>query len=308
MEDLLKRELESSTCRRWGERQGGGCISDGQSYELDGGRKIFVKSNSDAKAKLMFDGEYAGLEKIQKTKAICVPAPIKVFPQVTNEGWMFAMEHLDISSPATYMQELGTQLAQLHLHNAKLLDSANDGSIHVKEHGGTDMFGFECVTCCGFIPMPNEWTSDWIDFYARQRLQPQIDLLTEKQGDRQLIELWSHLQLKIPQFFKGIDNIRPSLLHGDLWSGNVGATRDGPVIFDPAALYGHHEFELSIADIFHGFSDAFYTSYHRLIPKSSGYQTRLKLYKLFHYLNHWNHFGSGYRSTSIAIMKELNNY
>ena len=92
------------------------------------------------------------------------------------------------------------------------------------------------------------------------------------------------------------------------------------MIFDPACLYGHHEFDLSIAGMFGGFNKDFYDSYHSLIPKSHGFETRQKLYTLFHYLNHWydfkiiikkiiicyrNHFGSSYQQQSISLMKEL---
>ena len=59
------------------------------------------------------------------------------------------------------------------------------------------------------------------------------------------------------------------------------------VIFDPASFYGHSEFDLSIAAMFGGFSNAFYNAYHQLIPKAPGFDKRHQLYLLFHYLNHW---------------------
>lgn len=81
--------------------------------------------------------------------------------------------------------------------------------------------------------------------------------------------------------------IRPSLLHGDLWSGNAGQTPDGVAIFDPASFYGHHEYDLGIASMFGGFGKRFYDSYFEEIPKQPGFEKRLQLYELFHYLNHW---------------------
>lgn len=98
------------------------------------------------------------------------------------------------------------------------------------------------------------------------------------------------------------------------------------VAFDPASFYGHHEFDLAIADMFGGFTKEFYDAYHSLIPKEPGFETRHKLYLLFHYLNHWyvapfpfighklflssclrNHFGMGYRSNAISLIKQLQN-
>lgn len=59
------------------------------------------------------------------------------------------------------------------------------------------------------------------------------------------------------------------------------------VIFDPASFYGHHEYDLAIASMFGNFSKSFYDAYHKVIPKSHGFEGRQRLYTLFHYLNHW---------------------
>lgn len=111
-------------------------------------------------------------------------------------------------------------------------------------------------------------------------------------------------QLKIPDLFRDLD-IVPALLHGDLWGGNVAEDASGPVIFDPASFYGHSEYELAIAGMFGGFSGSFYAAYHSRLPRAPGFERRLQLYQLFHYLNHWNHFGAGYRGSSLSIMKKL---
>lgn len=113
-----------------------------------------------------------------------------------------------------------------------------------------------------------------------------------------------NLQVKIPQFFKDVEVV-PALLHGDLWGGNVAECTEGPVIFDPASFYGHSEYELGIAGMFGGFNSSFYSAYHAKIPQAIGFDKRNQLYQLFHYLNHWNHFGGGYRGSSVRIMKNL---
>lgn len=150
----------------------------------------------------------------------------------------------------------------------------------------------------------NDWQKNWVEFYARQRIQPQMDMVEKKSGDREALELWSALQLKIPDLFRDLE-IVPALLHGDLWGGNVAEDSSGPIIFDPASFYGHSEYELAIAGMFGGFSSSFYSAYHSKIPKTPGFEKRLQLYQLFHYLNHWNHFGSGYRGSSLNIMRNL---
>ncbi|XP_032285888.1 ketosamine-3-kinase-like [Phoca vitulina] len=210
----------------------------------------------------------------------------------------------------SHAAKLGTQLADLHLDNKRLGETLQKEAGTVGKGGGqverpfVDQFGFDVVTCCGYLPQVNDWQEDWVTFYARQRIQPQMDMVEKGSGDREARELWSALQLKIPDLFRDLD-IVPALLHGDLWGGNVAEDSSGPIIFDPASFYGHSEYELAIAGMFGGFSRSFYSAYHSAIPKAPGFESRLQLYQLFHYLNHWNHFGSGYRGSSLNIMRNL---
>jgi fructosamine-3-kinase len=40
-------------------------------------------------------------------------------------------------------------------------------------------------------------------------------------------------------FFEDVaGDIKPSVLHGDLWSGNIAGVEGKPAIFDPATYYG----------------------------------------------------------------------
>ena len=126
-------------------------------------------------------------------------------------------------------------------------------------------------------------------------------------GDEEIHRLWGKLKSGVSQFFEGI-SVFPSLLHGDLWSGNMAQSGSEPVIFDPASFYGHHEYDLAIGKMFGGFGSEFQKSYHNIIPKEPGFETRSELYQLFHCLNHWNLFNdSGYRSQSLGIIKNLLN-
>lgn len=176
-------------------------------------------------------------------------------------------------------------------------------------------FGFNVPTSCGSIPQSNGWSRDWVSFYARQRLDHAIRMILSDHGDRELNEQWSHLQLKIPRFFSdfeykgsGRDEISAALLHGDLWSGNVAQLADGSrgVVYDPASFYGHSEYEFGIVRMFGGIPNEFERAYFEQKPKKKLFERRNKLYQLFHHLNHWNHFGSGYRPSSLRIMEDLN--
>ncbi|XP_038613142.1 ketosamine-3-kinase-like [Tachyglossus aculeatus] len=287
---------------------GGGCISQGRVYSTDRG-KVFVKLNSKPQARRMFEGEMASLTAILRTHTVKVPKPITVI-DVPEGGSALVMEYLDMRSLGSHAAKLGEQLADLHLQNQKLGEKLQKEEGTVGKGAGqsdlqfVDQFGFDVVTCCGYLPQVNDWQRDWVAFFAQQRIEHQINLLEKETGNREARELWAQLQLKLPELFSAV-TVVPALLHGDLWGGNVAEDADGPVIFDPASFYGHAEYELAIAGMFGGFSDAFYSAYHRRIPKAPGFDRRLRLYQLFHYLNHWNHFGSGYRGSSLGIMREL---
>jgi len=271
MEAVVKQLLSTEILTPFG-RNGGGCINEGRSYAIDDGTQIYVKYKADKNgARQMFEGEFASLEAIKKTGRIRVPMPRAVgdYPS----GSLLIMEHLEMhSSLSQTAGQLGTQLAHLHLDNQELvrLSPSTESFVgQTAEDRGVDKFGFEVTTCCGFLPLDNDWCEDWIRFFCGQRLQTQMDMDRVK-GDRQAQELWGQLLRRIPTYFEGIEVV-PALLHGDLWSGNVSQTPANdvgeettgrqhpvPVVFDPAAFYGHDEFELGIITMFGGFRPEFF--------------------------------------------------
>uniref|UniRef100_A0A8C6P5C5 protein-ribulosamine 3-kinase n=1 Tax=Nothobranchius furzeri TaxID=105023 RepID=A0A8C6P5C5_NOTFU len=156
MEAKLKKELGTSVLKSTG-HAGGGCISEGQSYETDTGR-VFVKINRKSEAKRMFDGEMASLEAIFKTKTVKVPKPIKVV-ELDKGGCVFVMEHLDMNGLNNrFSKQLGEQLADLHLHNKRLMGNQQKEQQTVGKGAGqseaaaVEKFGFDVATCCGYLP------------------------------------------------------------------------------------------------------------------------------------------------------------
>uniref|UniRef100_A0A5S6QMB9 protein-ribulosamine 3-kinase n=1 Tax=Trichuris muris TaxID=70415 RepID=A0A5S6QMB9_TRIMR len=307
-EEQLRSSLETETLTIYGQR-GGGCINQGCGYMTDSG-PIFVKLNRDAKAHSMFSGEFASLAALYAANCVRVPKPIKVVPVV--RGALFAAEYIDgMSRLNKYSALLGKQLARLHLHNSQLLKKESERKKWVTNRHDeftiepVTKFGFHETTCCGFIPMDNDWSDDWVEFFTQKRLQAQYDMVMKSSSDRKLAELWPRMLEKIPSCFENCGEITPCLLHGDLWAGNVAETPTGPVVIDPASFYGHSEFEFGIASIFGGFNRQFYDAYYELIPKRPGFEKRLRLYALYNYLNHWNHFGIAYRESTIREVESI---
>ena len=109
----------------------------------------------------------------------------------------------------------------------------------------------------------------------------------------------------LPAFFAAY-RPRASLLHGDLWSGNQGADRDGnPVIYDPACYYGDHEADLAMMELFCNPGERFFAAYRELFPIDAGYPLRRDLYNLYHLLNHANLFGGGWAGQAQGVIDRL---
>ena len=162
-------------------------------------------------------------------------------------------------------------------------------------------FGWEKDNWIGLSPQSNGWRDNWIDFYAECRLKPQL----ERAG---LIKQGAPLLGGLNFFFANHRPV-PSLLHGDLWNGNVGFTAEGPVVFDPAVYYGDREADLAMSELFGGFPREFHAAYAAAWPLDAGYASRRPLYQLYHLLNHLNLFGGGYlgqvRATLGLLLRAL---
>ena len=190
-------------------------------------------------------------------------------PQVLDRGIekgkaFILLEHLELERGGDYAA-LGRMLAVLHRQTGP-------------------RFGWTRDNYIGLSPQHNGWCDDWAEFWWTRRLQPQLDL-AKKNGVALEPPAMDLLANHHPQ---------PSLLHGDLWSGNAGFTAQGPVIFDPAVYYGDRETDLAMTELFGGFPREFYRGYEEAFALEPGYENRKHLYNLYHLLNHLNIFGGGY--------------
>ena len=261
----------------------GGCINE--AWCLEGaGRRYFVKLNRAALAD-MFAAEAAGLAAIRDTGAITCPGPL-CHGSDGDRGWL-VLEHLELAAPGDNSSaRLGEQLAAMHRHT--------DGA-----------FGFNRDNYIGATEQPNGQQRDWAAFFSRHRLAFQLDLAEGNGAPGPLLDSGRRLSGGLTHFFEGYSP-PPSLLHGDLWGGNWGATSTGdPVVFDPAVYYGDREADMAMTELFGGFDERFYQSYRQSWPLDPGYQTRKVLYNLYHILNHYNLFGGGYAAQAQGMIDRL---
>ncbi|MFL6624034.1 MAG: fructosamine kinase family protein [Sulfurifustis sp.] len=260
----------------------GGCINTAVVIETETG-PYFVKLNEPSRLD-MFTAEAEGLRALAATHAVRVPTPI--CSGVEEDQAFLVLEYLQIARLTDETQgSLGRRLAQLHRHAARRYGWHRDNTI-------------------GSTPQSNAWTDSWTEFFRDRRLRPQLER-AGSEGYRRVSVRGEHLLARLHALLRDHD-CAPSLLHGDLWSGNAAAlpTRE-PVIFDPAVYYGDRETDLAMTELFGGFARAFYDAYEAEWPLAPGYEVRRALYNLYHILNHLNLFGAGYRTRAEQTIDYL---
>ena len=182
-------------------------------------------------------------------------------------------------------ETLGDGLARLH-------------ALHQKAYGwGRDNY-------IGLSPQPNRWCDNWGEFFVRDRLGYQVSRIGDS-GQR------SRFQRVLDEHGSALTDWlnahceHPSLLHGDLWNGNVLYGADGPWLIDPAVYCGDREADIAMTEMFGGFGEAFYRAYDAQYPRTAVYGVKREVYNLYHYLNHYNLFGGGYLGGCQAGMTAI---
>ena len=262
---------------------GGGCIN--QAFRLaDAHQAYFVKTNT-AQRLAMFEAEADALQALGRCGAIRVPRPVCVGSTggtsylVTD---FVAMGHAGRDG----WRAAGSALAALHRCTATT-------------------FGWHRDNTIGATRQINDRGPDWVDFWCRHRLGFQLAEAARNGYHGRLQSLGEHLLERVPLLLD--HHPQASLLHGDLWGGNISFTQDGsaPVIFDPATYYGDREADLAMTELFGGFGADFRAAYEAAWPLAPGYPVRRTLYNLYHVLNHLNLFGGGYGAQAEQMMQRL---
>ncbi|MFZ6010650.1 MAG: fructosamine kinase family protein [Bacteroidota bacterium] len=281
----IAKEIEASLGLRVQNFSGiiGGCINQGGRLKTSDG-DFFLKWNDAKKFPGMFAAEARGLKILQQPRAIRIPDVIYVTEATPYQfillEWIEQRSRLN-----TYWTTLGSQLATLHRHSCAT-------------------FGLDHDNYIGSLLQCNQPATNWIDFFIRHRLQAQLQL-----GERKGLASVS-LQNNFEKLFAKLHSIlpeeKPSLIHGDLWSGNLITDHDGkPCLIDPAVYFGCRETEIAMTQLFGGFGSEFLESYYETFPLLPQFEERLELYKLYPLLVHVNLFGLGYLPQVVSILKRF---
>ena len=252
---------------------GGGCISPCARVDATRGRSFFLKwGDANATPPDFFREESRSLGALEHARALRVPAV-----QAVGASWLL-LEWLEPGRPTVEgWRALGSSLAAQHR------DTCGD-------------FGWESSNYIGSLPQVNEPAGSWAAFWRDRRLLPQLRRASAAAAlDAGVDERFHRLFERLDRLLREGDDEGASLLHGDLWSGNVHFLASGDAAaIDPSTYRGHREVDLAMAELFGGFPRAFFDAYVEAWPLKPGYDRRRPVYQLYYLLVHVNLFGRSY--------------
>ena len=262
---------------------GGGCINHSLKISTSVG-DFFLKWNPSSPPDL-FMKEAAGLAEMYSVDNPYLLVPKVIWSREADESpGLLLMEYLEPATDTSgFDEQLGRGIARLHRKTAST-------------------YGFHHSNYCGTTVQDNTWTSKWPEFFARRRIWNLVRQINDSRGMSSAeLNVYERLVDKIPRLL--FHQTIPSLIHGDLWSGNYMYTSNGPALIDPACYYADREMELGMMQLFGGFSPAVWGAYQEEWALPESWQQRIPLYQLYHILNHHLLFGGSYGRQALEIAK-----
>lgn len=272
MTNAIQDRIEAITGQRPDRLTGlsGGCVGDVYRAAMPQGPDLVAKVG---------DGPGSGLALEGRMLTYLDERGLPV-PRVLNaDDTLLLMELVDTG---------GGLSAGAQAHAAQLVAALHDVT--------TDQgFGFDFDTVIGGLHQPNPWSKSWRTFFAEQRLM-YMGREAERAG-----RLPTRVMARLERFVGAVDRWidepdRPSLIHGDMWGGNV-LSAGGRItgFIDPAIYYADPEIELAFTTLFGTFGDAFFGPYNELRPIKPGFfEERRDIYNLYPLLVHVRLFGGSY--------------
>ncbi len=263
----------------------GGCINKTGILKTSIG-DFFIKWNSKEMFPKMFEKEYKGLNLlISAQQNLKVPKPL--FAGENEDHVFLILENIiPTRRKPNYWENLGQGLAELHRNS-------------------NELFGLGYDNYIGSLIQVNSKSSDWLEFFKKNRIEYTFKKACDSgyfnKTDRQKMDnIFRHLDQICPK------NIGPSLIHGDLWSGNLMVDSEGnPCLIDPAVYYGFREMEIAFTELFGAYNRDFYNSYNEHYPLDKGYLERKDIWNLYPLLVHVNLFGYSYASSVKSILSRF---
>ena len=261
-------------------------MQDGQIggvYKAHIAGRDYVVKHSDQVEKLAVEAKM--LNDLNDTK-------IRVPEVILSKGSYLVMEYIQSAYHDRINQELeaATLLSKLH-------SVSNENR----------MYGYYYDTTIGPFAQKNEQTQyNWALFLGQMRIIPMAKLCYDEGKISK--EMLARLERLCQELYQRIDmsSVYPSLLHGDVWSGNLLFEKEGACLIDPAIYYGDKEMELAFILLFSTFGERFFDAYQEIHPLNSDFDdVKLPIYQIYPLLVHVALYGSSYRTQLEEILKRL---
>ena len=248
--------------------------------------KFFLKRNQREKKFLKFEECcLINLQEYINKEDLIIPQVVSY--QEVNDAELLLMDWIDLQNGN--QKKLGKGLGEMHLRSNEL---------------NPKKFGFPYDGFIGSTNQKGGWEKSWLDGFINLRIKPQLSAIKSDFLDFETIN-----QI-IEKIESQLINHKPNntLVHGDLWSGNMGIEASGKgVIFDPACWWADSEVDIAMTRLFGGFKKEFYEEYHKVIPRKVDFEKRIIIYNFYHILNHANMFGGSYFNQVQDYIKEIIN-
>lgn len=228
----------------------------------------------------MFVAEKKGLEALKATGTIDLPE-VYSSGETGDHAYLLLEYKLPGNQHPQFWELFAEELAALHQTTSP-------------------EFGFDSSNYIGSLPQYNTRSGSASEFYITQRLEPQLRMASDRGFS------FDNLGQALRNISESIPEEPPSLIHGDLWSGNYLVNEQGrPCLIDPAVSYGPREMDLAMMKLFGGFPDGVFSTYSEVFPLSPGFEQRVSLWQFYYLLVHLNIFGRGYLGSVKGILKQF---
>jgi fructosamine-3-kinase len=250
----------------------GGNINESYKLETDQGT-FFLKRNEATDLPRMFEREARGLHLLRPASTFKIPGVVLCgnFKEVSY----LVLDYIEKGLPKSFFwQQFGTALAQQHKQSY-------------------ERFGLDHDNYIGSLHQSNTYAETWAEFFTNERLMPLANMAHEKgKLEVSTVKTIEKICARLSEIFPAEP---PSLLHGDLWSGNYLCTINSePCVYDPAVYYGHREMDIAMMQLFGGFHSDCLKAYQEIYPLEKSWKQRVDICNLYPLLVHTILFGGSY--------------
>ena len=239
-------------------------------------------------------------KQIDKNNFNALKAEVDSLHYLRNSGFLLFPNVIFSEDELIILEFIDHENNVVEVNNTNFLDIIL--AIHQKN---SKYYGFSFDSQIGAMKQPNDIMNDWSEFFQKNRIEIVYDAICK------VDPLPKELNIKIEKLILQIKNLlpqspKPSLLHGDLWKGNILFKNNKVVgLIDPGIFFGHNEMELAYLRFFNFADESFLKRYSSHIALSSEYFLYEPIYQLYYCLLNVYLWSREYIKNTYDILKKI---